>query len=571
MDVQTLAAALAIGERRRQDIVADVYDASRTYALGDIIMYKGALYECSTEISTPEEWNPDHWIQRNIEYYLRMMLTDSARFGVSGVGGSAAKLTRIWGAVDFPDPVPSTDTVQGSSPFDNIKPFNRRKCVGSWTKDPDGDKAMFTVNAYFGDPDYTEDGTNGDYVAIDVEPFYYYQSKDVIGVSEFRYPGFVIHPVCVDADGNVRRHTYIPAYSMAMVDGHPVSLPGYENFRAGYADHISNARKYNNDEAKAYAIIEPAAVMHYEWLLMTIEFATQNMQNYICGATSMRYSSDTVVAVPAANHVVVSSACGAQLVVGQSFYMGASYGDSVDVALYNHVTDIQKCDETGVVSGEGSYYLISYDGTDRSEKLVVGTTQIGSRPWITGATSGYVPSVGAVIGHTGSPINLLNGKYPMRYRWRENVYGNQNMTLLDLMNVRIEDDTDVYHLDWYHLPDPRKAVASNPSKATLTNPANGWTRLSVITPSEQYKDGYIKEFTPDTVYPYIRIPTITTGGGSTTYFCDYASLVLSSEVRAVRRGGNVNYGSYAGPCYLNASHAPSNAAWYYGAALFFIQ
>ena len=502
----------------------------------------------------------------------QMLSVGVGRYGVSGVGGSAAKLTRIWDAADFPDPVPSTDTVQGSSPFDNIKPFNRRKCVGVWTKDPNSAKAMFTVNAYFGDGDYTEDGTNGDYVAIDVEPFYYYQYNGIVAVSEYRYPGFTIHPVCVDADGNIRKHTYIPVYAMAMVDGHPVSLPGYENFRAGYAEHISNARQYNNEEAKAYAIIEPAAVMHYEWLLMTIEFATQNMQNYIFGAANMRYnSSDAIVAIPAANQVVVNSACGEQLVVGQSFYMGASYGDAVDVALYNHVTDIQKCDETGVVSDEGSYYLISYDGTDRSEKLVAGTTQIGSRPWITGATSGYAHGVGAVIGHTGSPIDLLNGKYPMRYRWRENVYGNQNMTLLDLMNVRIEDDTDVYHLDWYHLPDPRKAVASNPSKATLTNPANGWTRLSVITPSEQYKDGYIKELTPDTAHPHIRIPTVMTGGSSTTYTCDFASLVSSLEVRAVRRGGAVPYGSSAGPCSLAASNAPSIANWPYGAALFFIQ
>lgn len=186
------------------------------------------------------------------------------RYGVSGVGGSAAKLTRIWDAADFTDPVPSTDTVQGSSPFDNIKPFNRRKCVGTWSKDPNSAKAVFTVNAYFGDSGYAEDGTMGDYVAIDVEPFYYYQHDGVIAVSRYHHPGFAIHPVCVDADGNVRKHTYIPVYAMAMVDGHPVSMPGYDNFRGGYADHMTNARKYNNADAKAYAIIEPAAVMHYE-------------------------------------------------------------------------------------------------------------------------------------------------------------------------------------------------------------------------------------------------------------------------------------------------------------------
>ena len=130
-----------------------------------------------------------------------MLSVGVGRYGVSGVGGSAAKLTRVWDAADFPDPVPSTDTVQGSSPFDNIKPFNRRKCVGTWSKDANSAKAVFTVNAYFGDGDYAEDGSQGDYVAIDVEPFYYYQYNGVIAVSEYRYPGFTIHPVCVDAEG----------------------------------------------------------------------------------------------------------------------------------------------------------------------------------------------------------------------------------------------------------------------------------------------------------------------------------------------------------------------------------
>ena len=46
-----------------------------------------------------------------------------------------------------------------------------------------------------------------------------------------------------------------------------------------------------------------------------------------------------------------------------------------------------------------------------------------------------------------------------------------------------------------------------------------------------------------------------------------ANLVNSNEVRAVRRGGNVNNGANAGPCYFNANNAVSNANWNYGAAL----
>ena len=46
----------------------------------------------------------------------------------------------------------------------------------------------------------------------------------------------------------------------------------------------------------------------------------------------------------------------------------------------------------------------------------------------------------------------------------------------------------------------------------------------------------------------------------------YANLVNTNAVRSVRRGGNLNNGTNAGPCYMNANNAPSNANWNYGGA-----
>lgn len=46
--------------------VADEYDSTATYDVGDLVVYKGVLYECSTEISTAEAWNPDHWSRINL-------------------------------------------------------------------------------------------------------------------------------------------------------------------------------------------------------------------------------------------------------------------------------------------------------------------------------------------------------------------------------------------------------------------------------------------------------------------------------------------------------------------------
>lgn len=553
----------------RSLVAIETYDSSKSYAIGSVVMYNGKFYECVVAIKQSEEWTREHWAERDVDYFLAHMVADFPRYGVSGVGGSNAALTRIWDAEGLTAPVPSTDTIPGSSPFDNIAPFNRKKCVGTWAAGADG-KAVFTVNAYYGDPDYTEDGSNGDYVAVEVDPFYYYEADGTIGVSEYEYPGFTIHPVCVDLDGNIREHTYLPCYALALKDGKAVSLPGYQNQRGGYADLRNMAKQYANTGAAQYAIIEPSAVWHYEWLLQTIEFATQNMQSVMNGAVSMRRNKDDIiVAVPGANKVVVGSA-GSNYVVGQTVLLG-TYDANVDVALYNCITAIEKCTADGTPSESGTYYLITYDGTDRSSSLTVNTSALDSRPWITGATGGYAPGVAAVLGHTGSPVSLSNGLYPMRYRWRENVYGNQNMTALDLADVRVDDGDEKYHLEWYFLTDPRLFGASNFSKTDLQNPEKGWVKLGVETPKESYVSGYIKTLAADPVYPHVKVPILTTGGSASTFTCDYAYLVNSPEVRAVRRGGYVNSGAYAGPCYFYANNAPSNAAWHYGAALYMLQ
>ena len=490
------------------------------------------------------------------------------RFGVSGVGQSSPTLTRLYDAVGM-TATPSTDTVAGSSDFDNYAPFNRRKCVGSWTAGTN--KAVFTVNAYEGDADYAEDGSMGDYVAVEVEPFYYYEKDGIMAVSTYQWPGYKIHPVCVDYDGNVRAKTYLPVYALAQdANGKAVSLPGYQNQRGGYNDLHNYAKTYANTEVASYAMIEPSAVWHYEWLLMTIEFATTNMQNIMYGAASMRYSDDKIVAVPGANKIVVGAA-GSNFVIGQTIIIHNTYNTSVAVSLYNRITNIQKCNADGTVNASGSYYLFTYDGTDRSSGITVNTTAVASRPWCTGATAGYAPGVNAVLGHTGSPVNNTNGKYPMRYRWRENVYGNQNMTTLDLADLRVADG-ESFHLDWYFLADPRKYVPfGNYGKADIQNTAKGWVKLGVSTPVASYVNGYIKELGFDSSYPWVKVPILTTGGSASTYYSDYANLVPSTEVRCVRRGGDVIAGGHAGPCYFAAHDTVSPASWLFGATLYFLQ
>ena len=43
--------------------IADEYDATATYSVGDFCVHDGLLYQCNTAIATAESWNSGHWTQ----------------------------------------------------------------------------------------------------------------------------------------------------------------------------------------------------------------------------------------------------------------------------------------------------------------------------------------------------------------------------------------------------------------------------------------------------------------------------------------------------------------------------
>ena len=519
--------------------------------------------------------------QNNAKYFAEQAeeivqyITDVApKYGVSGVGGSSTTLTRLWDAVGK-TVTPGTDAVQCESDFDGLQPFARRKCVGTWTADPlDPTKAVFTVGAYQGNADYTEDGSMGDFVAVEVNPFYYIKDDEngIWGVSPGPQSGWSIHPICLDNDGNVRAKTYIPVYQLALKNGHAVSLPGYHPEFGAYKALCDAARTYGSGSFTP-AMLETSALQDYEELLVTIEFASTNIpDNFINGAMNLPYAAGNKVSLSTTdeNYVVVPGSVGDLLVVGNTIYIGETYSTTpADASAYNIITAIEKCDASGTLDESGSYRKITFSGDARS--TTADTTTISARPWLTGGTNGAVPGVNPVKGHTGSPVTNSTGKYPFRYRWRENIWGNINRTLYDLMNARIADGSS-YHLDWYFLADPTKWTPKNAALSDLTS-QNGWEKLGVTTPVESYADGYIKEYGHDSQYPHVRVPVWTKNGSATTYYSDYAYLVSSAAVRAVRAAGLIasGYRSHYGPFYRNAYYAPSHSIWYFGGALFPLQ
>lgn len=57
----TEQAEAAASQSAAQASIAEVYDATTAYAIGDYCLHDGQLYECTTEITTPEAWTAAHW------------------------------------------------------------------------------------------------------------------------------------------------------------------------------------------------------------------------------------------------------------------------------------------------------------------------------------------------------------------------------------------------------------------------------------------------------------------------------------------------------------------------------
>ena len=72
-------------------IVADEYDNTSTYAVGDYCVYEGTLYVCNTAISTAEEWNASHWTATNVTDEIPSAYTSNpAMDGTASPGSSTA-------------------------------------------------------------------------------------------------------------------------------------------------------------------------------------------------------------------------------------------------------------------------------------------------------------------------------------------------------------------------------------------------------------------------------------------------------------------------------------------------
>ena len=487
------------------------------------------------------------------------------RYGVSGVGQAAVALTRIWDSVGMTAQV-GTDGNNSNvvNNFDDVTPFNRRKCVGDFHIE-DG-RSVFTVNAYLGDDNYAEDGTMGKFVAVECPRAFYYMKDGILGVSAHQYPGW--KPFDIFCHKHNQNETipyyYMPAYALAIDEnGEAVSLPGYDNAQGDYKSLLDKARTYKGGELGKLAMLMPAAMNFYEWALYTVEFATQNCQNIMQGCAGLRHSNDDHCTFVDATHVLTNNYYAAR-VVGEYVAIIATNIDQNDYQyLATHkIVSVTRCDENGNASASGTHQLIELEdlGKDYYTYDMTGATEYRfvARPYRTGECNG-------VSTPSGSPVSNTDSYHPCKYRWHENPFSNQYKTTVDLFNERVGTADDNYYLKWYLLDDPTTFDSKNIGTADLETDA--FVELDIETAHESYVNGYVKSKKYSDMYNGIWIPYETSGGSYNTYFCDYAYLVHSYLVRSVRFGGYWPSGASAGFSSASAFNAPSAAFASFGGDL----
>lgn len=449
------------------------------------------------------------------------------RYGVrfEGSANSGATVKRLYNAVGLVAGV-GTDTEKPQNDFDSIYPWSaRRRCCGYW--DENGN---FVVNAYKGEPGYTEDGSNGE-VWLEHSLFYYKHDylengSEEIVMSATPLAGFEPAPIFKGENDTTHMKGYTPAYPMATVDGKATSRSGVFSNIYSLNSAIEAARTLGDDFT-----VTQTAEWYTECLYMWVEFATRNLQSVMQGACNMPYSaSDTAtVTENGVNRIIVTNAVAAKYVVGQTIGIGTSLGTG-NVANNRIITAI-----TDYGADNKS---ISFDGDPVD---ITAGNIVFALPWKNG-------SCNSVIASSGSPVSNTSGKYNCVYRGKETPYGNAFEWISDLLFKRNGEGTSEspYTYDIYFLPDVRKY-----NKGTITS---DYVKLNFQLPAA---DGYVSKLGLDDRFPWVRIPCEPKAGG-TTYYSDYYYFPRYA-VGAARVGGDWSRGSYGGPVYWDCGIAPSFA------------
>ena len=374
------------------------------------------------------------------------------------------------------------------------------------------------INAYYGDPTFKFDGSNGE-VLTRIPEFYWKREiidgYEYIYISDYAIAGFNKseefsvgrYDACIDEDGKL--HSY-----------------------SGYSPSTNKNITQHRDAAKLLS--DEFCMIDYRYfmlqLLYLVEYANYNSQSQLGnGIVSMRYtaSDKAIIAGETTNTIVIAT--NDYFKVGQQIAIGTTV-DGVSICKDRTITEIAEYSKD---TTEGT--AITFDG----EPVNIA---IGNIIHACAQKEGGCDSLGMKSGCLAN-----DSQHAVIYRGIENIFGNV-FNWIDGLNIQ---EYQAY-------------ICRNPEEYTSDKFDGSYIKLGYMNCQE--RDMYIKKLGFDEKNPDIALPIEIGGGaGSSSGMCDF---YYSSEGNRVARvGGGFYSGAIAGLWCWICNSSSSSSYLYCGARL----
>lgn len=353
------------------------------------------------------------------------------------------------------------------------------------------------INAYYGDPTFKFDGTNGE-VLTRIPEFYWKREivngYEYIYIADYAIAGFNKseefsvgrYDACIDEDGKL--HSY-----------------------SGYSPSTNKNITQHRDAAKLLS--DEFCIIDYRYfmlqMLYLVEYANYHSQSQLGnGITGIRYNANdkAIIAQERTNTIVIAT--NDYFKVGQQIAIGTTV-DGVSICKDRTITKITEYSKD---TTEGT--AITFDG----EPVNIA---IGNIIHACAQKEGGCDSLGMKSGCLAN-----DSQHAVIYRGIENIFGNV-FNWIDGLNIQ---NYQAY-------------ICRNPKEYISDKFEVPYIKLGYVNCNE--KDMYIKKLGFDEKNPDIALPIEIGGGaGSSSGMCDFYYSSEGNRVALV--GGGFSYGSSAG-------------------------
>lgn len=369
-----------------------------------------------------------------------------------------------------------------------------------------------TVNAFYGQPGYTEDGSNGE-VLVRIPKFYVSGKIDESPkISTLPLPGFRLPKKFKN-----KEYCYYPAFRGSIGDDGKIhSIAGATPAsNINIVDFMTKCKLWG--DSYSCTLMADWEVVAY---LMVVAFGTRNVQSIYKGVESLyKTNAATVsVATTSGNDVIIPTTSASSFEVGMCITVGTGEQNS-SVFYKRKITAIATYDDFNTkLTVEGDAF----------------TTAVGNYIWRMIWANGYADN------------SKNDGLHGFTFCGIENpLYGNQWEFIGDMKNVNGK---------WYYCDN-----ISNFSSTSLT----GYTELDYDMPQ---KDGWATAFGQDERFPEAQATTAASGGSDSTYLADYFWVNINGTFMLIV-GSDSSVGSYDGLFCFDVNSSFSYAGWDVGGSL----